>query len=624
MSVLTKVEARSPKGVIFQTGVFLALVVGGITMVYPFLLMLSGSLRSEMDAAEMDLVPDYFTSDDIMARKFLETKYNHDVATMNQLRGHQDYSFKLATLPDRVVPHRVEDLLRFAETQQIPDHWWILGGTELYQRIASANLMRFTKRVRQRYNDNLAALSQDLGSPLRRWFQLSMLIPEWTVQRYNYDPSPFYDEYFALLRERPLAERAFVSVTGTFVQNMIAPEYGTDRVDEYNEAHANPVERFADFTLPRRVPGPGEPVLRDEWTVFVSEVLNTSFVRCDAGNTEYRRFLRDKYGDIEEVNRRWNTDYQGFSAINVPAERVWIRAATRQDYREFILQLPPQSLYLVGPEYAWRDWLQSEYGDLAALEKSHDARYAAWAGIPVPLPMLEYQYALDHANGLRWEYSVRNFRNVFNEVVVQGRPFFNTVFFVALALVLALTLQPLAAYALSRFRPRGMWKIILIFMATMAFPPMVGMIPQFLILRKLDLLNTFVALVLPIIVNGYLIFLLKGFFDSLPQHLYEAALIDGAGELRMFWEVTMALSKPILAVVALQTFRHAWMMFMYPLLVCPKEEMHVLAVWLHQFQQQAPTSAVFASILVTSLPTMAIFLFTQRTIMRGIAVPSEK
>jgi len=130
--------------------------------------------------------------------------------------------------------------------------------------------------------------------------------------------------------------------------------------------------------------------------------------------------------------------------------------------------------------------------------------------------------------------------------------------------------------------------------------------------------------VLPVIVNGYLVFLLKGFFDSLPQHLYDAALIDGASELRMFWEITMSLSKPILAVVALQTFNMAWLSFMYPLLVCPREEMHVLAVWLYDFQQQAPTSTVFASILITSIPTLLIFILTQRTIMRGIAVPAEK
>jgi multiple sugar transport system permease protein len=68
----------------------------------------------------------------------------------------------------------------------------------------------------------------------------------------------------------------------------------------------------------------------------------------------------------------------------------------------------------------------------------------------------------------------------------------------------------------------------------------------------------------------------------------------------------------------------AWMSFMHPLIVCPDEKMHVLSVWLHQFQKDAPTSAVFASILIASFPTLLIFLFTQRTIMKGIAIPAEK
>ena len=76
-------------------------------------------------------------------------------------------------------------------------------------------------------------------------------------------------------------------------------------------------------------------------------------------------------------------------------------------------------------------------------------------------------------------------------------------------------------------------------------------------------------------------------------------------------------------MVALGTFNHAWLAFLYPLLVCPREDMHVLAIWLYQFQQQAPTPAVFASILITSIPSLLMFVFTQRTIMRGIAVPAE-
>jgi multiple sugar transport system permease protein len=625
MSVLTRIERRSLKGRGFQAVVLLCLIAGGMTMLYPFLIMLAGSLRSEMDAAEMTLLPRYFYDDTALTRKFLEVKYHHSVSSMNELRGHQDFSFAQASVPEQIVPRRIEDLCQFVDETTIPLHWWILGGTNMHRRTTSENKHRLVERVYQAYDGNLRALSEDLGLLFRRWRDVEMRMPDWTSPRFSYQPSPFFQAYFKLLEDRPLAERAFVCLTGAFATNIVLPKYGKSSIEDYNRAHVHKVTSYEDLALPARCPSSDQPTLREEWIAFVQEMLNVSFVRADVSEQQYTAFLRRQYGDIAQLNQAWNnTSFDSFDQIRIPGDRQWIQAAQRLDWRRFIQSLDPEQLYLVGPQYVWVDWLAAKYGSLEAVRSAHEADYTAWSDIDIPMDQLEREYVLQHAGSLRWSYAISNFQDVFDEVVIQGRPFLNTMIFVVLSLVLTLTLQPLAAYAMSRFDPPGTWRIILILMATMAFPPMVGLIPQFLILRKLHLLNTFIALVLPVIVNGYLIFLLKGFFDSLPKHLYEAALVDGASELRMFWEITMALSKPILAVVALQTFNHAWLAFLTPLLVCPDESMHVLAVWLYQFQQEAPTPAVFASILVTSIPTLLLFVVTQRTIMRGIAVPAEK
>ncbi len=129
---------------------------------------------------------------------------------------------------------------------------------------------------------------------------------------------------------------------------------------------------------------------------------------------------------------------------------------------------------------------------------------------------------------------------------------------------------------------------------------------------------------LPSIANGYMIFLLKGFFDSLPRELYEAARIDGASELRMFFQITLALSKPILAWVALGTFVGAYTNFLGALIVCPAQHMWLITVWLYQFEQQSTPAAIYAAVLIASIPTLMIFLLAQRTIIRGIVVPVEK
>jgi multiple sugar transport system permease protein len=197
---------------------------------------------------------------------------------------------------------------------------------------------------------------------------------------------------------------------------------------------------------------------------------------------------------------------------------------------------------------------------------------------------------------------------------------------VGLTILTTLTVNPLAAYALSRFQLRATNQILIFLLATMAFPPAVSMIPAFLLLRDLHLLNTFFALVLPGAANGFSIFLLKGFFDSLPKELYEAASIDGASELNMFTTITLPLCKPILAVIALNAFIGAYGGFMWAFLSCQDERMWTLMVWLYQFQQMYSSQPymVMAALALASLPTFLIFLTCQKIILRGIIIPSMK
>ena len=93
MSVLTQVECKSWKGIVFQSLVIIVLLVGGVTMVYPFVLMISGAMRSEMDSADLDAIPKFLVDETTLARKFLETKYNHNISIMNRSHGGMDFSF---------------------------------------------------------------------------------------------------------------------------------------------------------------------------------------------------------------------------------------------------------------------------------------------------------------------------------------------------------------------------------------------------------------------------------------------------------------------------------------------------------------------------------------------------
>jgi ABC-type glycerol-3-phosphate transport system permease component len=213
---------------------------------------------------------------------------------------------------------------------------------------------------------------------------------------------------------------------------------------------------------------------------------------------------------------------------------------------------------------------------------------------------------------------------VLDYLLLHGNGIRNTAILCALMVATQMIVNPLAAYALSRYKLRSTYSILLFCMATMAFPAEVTMIPSFLLLKQFGLLNTFWALVLPGAANGFSIFLLKGFFDSLPRDLYEAAEIDGAGEFTKFRVITMSLSKPILAVLALGAFTAAYGEFMMALVIIPDQRMWTMMVWLFQLQAESHGSVVYASLVIAAVPMLLVFLFSQKLIMRGIVVPAEK
>ena len=167
-------------------------------------------------------------------------------------------------------------------------------------------------------------------------------------------------------------------------------------------------------------------------------------------------------------------------------------------------------------------------------------------------------------------------------------------------------------------------KVLIFLLATMAFPAEVAMIPSFLMLKDMGLLNTFWALVLPGAANGYMIYLLKGFFDSLPGEVFESGQLDGAKEATMMWKIAFPLSRPVLGYLALLAFMGAYGAFMFAFLVVQDRSMWTLMVFLYQLQNSAPKAVMMAALTLAALPTLLVFLACQRVIMRGIVLPGER
>jgi multiple sugar transport system permease protein len=205
----------------------------------------------------------------------------------------------------------------------------------------------------------------------------------------------------------------------------------------------------------------------------------------------------------------------------------------------------------------------------------------------------------------------------------------NTVLYAGGAWLFTLAVDVTAAYALSKLRPFFGKVILGAMLATLMIPPMVLLLPTYLVAKDVpifhwDLLNTPWAIWLPAAANGFFVFLLKRFFDSIPRELLEAAEIDGASPLRILWSIVLPVSRPILGVVSILSVVTVWKDFVWPLLVLPETDKMSISVGIASLSAQMPQNVLIASLVIASLPTILVFFVFQRSIMAGLTAGSLK
>lgn len=200
----------------------------------------------------------------------------------------------------------------------------------------------------------------------------------------------------------------------------------------------------------------------------------------------------------------------------------------------------------------------------------------------------------------------------------------NTVF-IAVAVTAAQVLTgSLVAYGFARFRFRARNVLFYLLLSTMMLPSQVTMIPVFLIWRQAHMIDTFWPLILPAFFGGsaFNIFLLRQFFLSLPKELDEAALMDGASYLRIWWSILLPLARPAVVAVTLFTFLAHWDDFMGPLIYLNSPEKYTVSIGLKMFQDSysANLEQMMAASLIHILPTIILFFLAQRYFIKGITL----
>ncbi|HYO14481.1 MAG TPA: carbohydrate ABC transporter permease [Thermoanaerobaculia bacterium] len=207
-----------------------------------------------------------------------------------------------------------------------------------------------------------------------------------------------------------------------------------------------------------------------------------------------------------------------------------------------------------------------------------------------------------------------------------GRTFANSLLLASMITAVSLLANSMAGYAFAKLRFRGRGRLFALLLATLVVPPQVTVLPLFLEIRALGLVNSFGGILVAGIATVFGIFLVRQFAQGIPDELLDAARLDGASELRIYWSVVLPLLRPILVTLGVFTFLTAWNDFMWPLIVLTDESKYTLPVALANLSGEhvQDTELMMAGAVVTVLPGLLVFLLLQRQYIEGITMGSVK
>ncbi len=219
-----------------------------------------------------------------------------------------------------------------------------------------------------------------------------------------------------------------------------------------------------------------------------------------------------------------------------------------------------------------------------------------------------------------------NFNRLFTQLDFP-RFFFNSSIVAIIVTIGNVLFCPMLGFALAKLQWRGKRVVMGLVLATLMVPAGITLIPNFVLMANLGLVNTYPGLILPFLVGPFGVFLTRQFMYGIPDELLEAARIDGANEWRIFWQVVIPLTIPVLATLGILTFLGSWNNFIYPLVMAQEPEMYTLPVALATFatgDHQSDHGMLMAGSVVLVVPVLIIFILFQRWITEGIATTGLK
>jgi multiple sugar transport system permease protein len=222
------------------------------------------------------------------------------------------------------------------------------------------------------------------------------------------------------------------------------------------------------------------------------------------------------------------------------------------------------------------------------------------------------------------EWDTTSYQRIF-QLVPMARYFVNSVLVAVLTTVVAVLISSAAGYCFARLTFLGKGVLFALILGALMVPYQSTIVPLFVMFANVNLLNSYVGIILPGVVSAFGVFMMTQFFQTLPKEMREAAIVDGANEFRIFARIYLPLARPAVATLGLFVFLDSWDQLLWPMIVAPNPDMRTIQVGLAFIRQAAPVeNQVMAAIALSVIPVIIAFLLAQKQFIAGIAAGAVK
>lgn len=475
MPIISQIGKRSRRVRALYGSIYLVLGLGAVTMIYPLLLMLAGSVKSEADSWAITPYPAFWFDDGILFQKYVDSKYDGKTAEAQAAWNKPVTTWRHVAPPAPVAPSWVDAFRAWrselADEARLPGH---LGG----YGVAPKNLRGYRKAMARLFADDLHAYNQAANQLFTSWSNISP--PPMVLGRYPNPnlPAAFRRTLVDWFGGLPDEDLLLSGEQGRYAMGFLRDVY-TTRIDAYNQSHGTAYAGYGDIPFPARAPVvPGAQ--RQDWDAYVRTLCSLDSIRLDATLAPaFARFLADRYASVASFNRQHGSEFTSLDAVPFPTQ-LSEASYLRRDFDAFLKDpavCPIDAVRVEDAGQRFETFLRERHGDLPD----------GYPGFGPIVAAVDWADCLANTRALRWEFTKRNYAMVLDYIMLHGHGLRNTAVYCILAVLTALLVNPLAAYALSRFKLPGTYKILLFCMSTMAFPAEVAMIPGFMLLKRFPL-----------------------------------------------------------------------------------------------------------------------------------------